>query len=67
MLISIIRDAFSAPKLPKNVEQRRKAAVKSVVAQRSHGNIRLQKGKMYTTTDIDEQYERIKHKKFCNA
>lgn len=67
MLLARVISAFSVPRLPKATEVRRRDALNQVVAQRSHGNIRLQKGKFYTTEDVDKQYERLKDKRFFSA
>lgn len=67
MLMQKIRNAFAPPHKPVNVESRREQAMRLIVAQRSHGNIRLQKGKYYTDKDLDEQYEYIKGKRFSDA
>ena len=67
MFFQILRSAFSAPKKPVDLEIRQSTAIRRIVAQHSHGNVRLQKGIFYTKNSIDEQYENIKDKNFCDS
>lgn len=35
-------------------------AIRDIVSERSHGNVRLQSGRFYTKKDVDEKFARIR-------
>ena len=40
--------------------------VRAVVAERSHGNVRLQAGMFYTKDDVDAEYELVRGTEFLS-
>lgn len=66
-MFEMFKFAFRSPRLPSDSEAKVRGALKSVVAQRSHGNVRLQKGKYYTKEDTSAEYEQLKNRKFAGA
>lgn len=67
MLLEKFKSAFSSPIKPSDTKVRARNAIRLIVAKRSHGNLRLQKGKYYTKKDIDQQYAKIKPKRFSGS
>lgn len=63
-VMSMIRKLFSAlelpPAPPTNTEADRERLARGVVAERSHGNVLLQRGQYYTKEDIDAEYESVR-------
>ncbi len=66
-LVKRLELIFSKPNLPRDVEARKRASVRSIVGATSHGNIRLQWGQYYTQKDVDEKYERLTKTSFLDS
>jgi hypothetical protein len=56
-----IANAFRAPQVPKNADASIDPGVlRTMVASRSHGNVRLQDGRFYTHSDLDAEFEALR-------
>jgi hypothetical protein len=65
--MSLLRDIFKflgTDSVPKQAENRLKVALKGIVAARSHGNVRLQKGRYFTKHDKKRAYEQLRNYQF---
>jgi hypothetical protein len=60
-ILNMIRLAFSAPQ---KIKRRSDLHLRRIVASRSHGNLRLQRGEFYTQADVDAKYDRYKFTRF---
>lgn len=67
VLMSILFDIFKflgTDSVPKQAENRLKVALTGIVASRSHGNVRLQKGRYFTKHDKKRAYEQLRNYQF---
>lgn len=64
-LLETLRRVFELPPAPPaSTETDRERLARSVVAERSHGNILLQQGKYYTKEDLEAECEQVRRYDF---